>query len=398
MFKRLSSYGLYGSTYACVEYSDFEGIPVFHGLKSKRKKGSFEEFESSSFRDFSALIQWLGKQSSVVAVINTAQVLIKEVDGFAEFSEEVVTKAFPSIRLDEFYYQGAKSKSGFYVAVCRKNVVSQIIKKLADQKTQVVGFSLGFSSLNHLKDQFSDSLIVPSASGNVVMSSDGIETYNSNPQESRKLLIASNEIQSAHVLALSGLSNYVAFGKNSNFHSFVESLKSDFRNRQLFTKGWKFAAAFLFVLLLINALAFNNLYKQKQELTEQAKVVESQKDIYAKRKTELDSKESLISSIVSNTGSKASFYLNRIVATVPTTIKLSEYTFQPIEGSIRPDKEIKITPEIIRITGTAINADDFGNWITSLEQLTFTENVQVDSFSDENQRSNFTLTLKLSKK
>ncbi len=395
MIKQLGTYGLYGLKYACIEYSEFEGIPIYHGLKARRSNNRFNLLSSLSFDREDALFNWLSGQKHCVLVVNTSQVVIKHLPEEVSITEDSVLKAFPSIRLEDFYFEAVAAKKGFFIAICRKTAVNDIIKRLEDNKISVVGISLGFSSLVQLKSIFAEPLQIPSASGVVTIDQNGIEQYDSSSPESSTIKLQADELQSAHVVALSGLSNYVVNNHLSNLAEATSKLQTTFKKLQIFSKGWKLAGGFLFVLLLINALAFNNLYKKKQEFIEQAALVKSQQENYAVRKSSLEQKETLVKSILSNSGSKSSFYLNRIVATIPGHIQLSEFSFQPVVGSIRADKEIKVLQDLIQIEGTTNNPKQFGQWISDLETLDFIEYTQVDGFSDESRTSTFSLTLKL---
>ena len=227
------------------------------------------------------------------------------------------------------------------------------------------------------------------------MDIDGISGYESNPLESRIIQLQSDEIESSHALTLSGLSSYMVPVLNSNLKKLNETLRDENKNNRIFSISWKFAAAVLFLLLIVNALAFNNLYSKKQELTEQSELVKTQQESYTLRKSQLEKREALVGSILSNTGSKSSFYLNRIVATIPDHIQLSKFNFQPFEGSIRPDKEIKVLTGLIQMDGVSKDSDRFGSWIAQLEDLEFTTDVQVDGYSDDTRGSNFSITLTL---
>ena len=395
MLDQVAAYGLYGSTYACIEFSDFEGIPVYHSLKSKRSNGSFGDINSSSFKKLEQLTDWLGKQGHSVLIVNNAQVLIKHLPEVVEFSEDLVLKAFPGIRMDDFYYQAVEGNDGFFIAICRKSVVEAAIEELKKSKIHVVAVSLGFSGIAQLKKLFVEEVRIPSASGSVLMDIDGISGYESNPLESRIIQLQSDEIESSHALTLSGLSSYMVPVLNSNLKKLNETLRDENKNNRIFSISWKFAAAVLFLLLIVNALAFNNLYSKKQELTEQSELVKTQQESYTLRKSQLEKREALVGSILSNTGSKSSFYLNRIVATIPDHIQLSKFNFQPFEGSIRPDKEIKVLTGLIQMDGVSKDSDRFGSWIAQLEDLEFTTDVQVDGYSDDTRGSNFSITLTL---
>ncbi|MDC7996882.1 hypothetical protein [Gilvibacter sediminis] len=396
MIKGFRTYGLYGSKYACIEFSEFEGMPLYHALKADRRENWFTEIAASTLKSDEELTNWIGKQRHCTLVINTNQVLIKHLPKESSYSEDLILKAFPSIRLDDFYFDAVKGKSGFFIAICRKTAVEKIVASLNEKNINVVGVSLGFSSLSSIKSIFKEPHKIPCASGTVDIDDEGIVNYASVPQRSEKVKIQSDQIESAHLIALSALSNYLVDNPYTNLAKLAQSLKISFRGKQIFSRGWKIAGAFLFTLLLINAIVFNSLYAKKQMLTEQEQLIKTQQENYASRKSDLEQKEAIVKSILSNSGSKSSFYLNRIVATVPNHIQLIEFTYQPLVGSIRADKEINILGDHIYIHGTTNNPKKFAQWISDIEQLRFILTTQVDGFSDESRSSSiFSLTIKL---
>lgn len=394
MLEALKSYWQFGSRFISIEQTGVDNNTIYNIVTAKSKNGEFTQIESASCNILEEIRSFTGKAGHCFLTINTDKVLIKEIV-FEQEPEVALQKAFPSIKQTDFYYQVINEGDKCFVAICRKEYVKLQLELFAKAKWSVVGFTLGFSAVSLLTDELND-LSIPGSRQNIEIADNKVNVFGPGSNNSVKLQIADVHIDSKFVVALSGLSGYqvpyIGFG---NVGDSNHGLKKSHGEKRFFSNGIKVGAAILFLLLLINAAAFSYYYKKQQNLTEQAQLASSQKNLYTSKLEEVQKKEAMVANILDNTGSKSSLYINRIVNTLPESISLSNIKYQPIEGAIRVNREIEYFEKRMVLAGITNNNSEFSNWMNRLESLEFVDRVEVTGFGDNSGATSFELNVLL---
>ena len=102
----------------------------------------------------------------------------------------------------------------------------------------------------------------------------------------------------------------------------------------------------------------------------------------------------MVTDLLKSNGSKSAYYLNQIMRSLPETLLISDYTFQPLNTRIKPNKPIALSEHIIVISGRSNDSALFSKWISRLEHISWITSIDiVDYGSVSNTVSNFEIKI-----
>ncbi len=381
----IQSYWNYGTTFCSTEIASVSGEEKLFAVTAKKKKDEFKELDFIESSSFSELSTKLPKHQHAYLIVNTNKVLLKETS-FESNNKKVLSRAFPGLALSDFYYEILRTPAKCFIAVCRKDYIDAILKEAELQKIAIIGFSLGFSSISNLVPIIDEDEIYTSRHQFYIQNT-SIASFSEKTGSGHTYTIEDIHVSSNHLLALSGLFNYIKNEERlTNFNKENKHLKELQGQKAFFKKGLAAGIGILLVLLLINFLFFSSYYNRQQVLSQEVQLLQAQKETFAARINEIEAKEQVVTNILTSGNSKSSFYLNRIVAERPASILFSAIQFQPLGRAIRPDKKIEYEAGKITVAGESNDRTAFSKWIETLEQKDWIKAVTVISYGATNSR------------
>jgi hypothetical protein len=84
-------------------------------------------------------------------VVNTNQIIQKEVQGIDSSDEKLLHKAFPNTNWEEFYFEIWRLETKSIVAIGRKTYVEELLDNYHNQGISIAGISLGVCSITEIK-------------------------------------------------------------------------------------------------------------------------------------------------------------------------------------------------------------------------------------------------------
>jgi len=394
MLKNIKSYWSYGTTFCSIKVTSLNGEDAFYTVTAKKKKNEFEDFEFIKSISFEKLSKRITKHQHCYLTINTDKVLIKEIS-LEKDNHKAVSNAFPSLSLNEFYYEILNTGNKSIVAICRRNYVDQLVSEAELQKIEVLGFHLGFSCINKIAPLLKEEEIVTSRFRLNSLGNEIDSFIQEDNTSSKNYIVEDVQITSGYILPLSGMLSYISKGEgDNNFKDLVNNLKTRQEQKNLFRKGFVVGIGILLFSLLLNFFFFNSYYKELQSKQEEVQLLESQKETILAKTQELELKEKIVENVLNSTQSKSSFYINRITSELPSSILFSNIEYQPLEKAIRPDKEIEYKKDAINVSGESNDEPSFTIWIESLEKLEWTKKVTITHYGySKNNNSEFSINI-----
>lgn len=383
----LGTYWKYGKEFTSIEHCrKADGSDSIYTLTAIEKAGEFNIRKTFTDCSIDNIAKQLKKNQHCFLNITGSQVLIKSTIASGNESK-IISSAFPNIDTNEFYYQILRTSSQSFIAICRKDYVEETLNQYNKKNLEIVGFSLGFNSIQHLLSFFSEE-VIQLASYSLNTGEKEIIAFEKNEQDvqHKEYLIDETLVDSEFLLTLSGLFCYERFPEHitSNFQDKNGILKKSQHQKVFFRKGLLVGTGFLLTALLINFLLFTFYYSEFQTLNEEYQVELIQKQIVDEKVETISEKEKMVSKILNNTQSKSTFFLNRIVTSKPNSITLNEFTYQPIQGQVKERELIKLVQNQILISGESGDEQEFSSWLKSLEHITWIKQVQIANFSFKN--------------
>ena len=369
----------YGKKFCAVEHVSVNSQEQIHGLLLIKKKKELvidSSFEADTLVEIDGHIP---SKQHLFLVINTNKVLFKNLDEVLEPLKSV-QKAFPNLKLDDFYYETFTTIHKTFVAICRKEDVNTMLDSYKEKQFSVVGFSLGNLSISSLEN-FVNMKEINTSNAAIQFDDQKVLAITFSHSEKQNLNINGLEVTNTSVLSLAGILTYYTNQSKttSNFNELIHELHLKFKQQHIFNLGLKISLATIFVLLLFSFLLLTNYTSKIEDLTTTLTINKTQKASLLKLTKEVQKKEKLIQDF-SLASSKASWYLDQIGESVPPAINLSEIQWQPLSKSIKDDKIIETEQQNLVIKGATNSGDDFSQWLSLLEQLDWVDKVAINAY------------------
>lgn len=331
-------------------------------------------------------------------IINTNQVIHKEVTGIDPLDEKLLHKAFPNTNWEEFYFEIWRLKTKSIIAITRKSYLEEIVSNYENQKITIAGISLGICSIAEIinyteeTELFTNHQTVSKQEQNQIITS-------GSPDSAVSYTINDLQIENRQLLAFSGILRLIM---NTTFNTgsmitYSEELYDRYNQKVFFSKGLKIIVGVLLAILLINFMFFSHYYKLAQETSETLLVNKSStEDVNLIRKRVVE-KEEKVKNLVGKTTSQSSLIINEIAKKVPSSILLTELVFNPLEKKVKLDEPIVAHEKIITISGTTIANEAFTHWVEEIEKLNRVDKVLITHFG-KNEANETAFSIKLTLK
>lgn len=378
MIKNVQNNITYGKLFSAVEHIVTQQNPQINFLTFKRQKGEFVIEGEGNYSELIELSKFLKRGQHLFLIVNNEHVLSKSVNGKLD-NQKAVHSAFPNLNVDEFYYESYQNESDTLVSICRKDYVDKIIQEYQNNKINIIGFSLGNIIASHIlpyidKSEIQTSNALLSINNQKITDFKNIENIQEQSYDINGL-----KIKNSSILGLAGILSYYTNQSltQTNFSDKIALLQSNFKQKRIFDLSLKICLGFIFTLLLVNFLVFSNYQDKINVLTAEIAVNENSKEKFLDLKDKVDKKKKIVDEISNSTNSKVSSYLDKIGATVPKTVLLSQVHYQPLLKNIKKENKIKYDKDEIFVKGFASKGDDFSKWIASLEKEEWIQTITV---------------------
>jgi len=397
MIKKLLSYRPTKQDFLALEHSETNNALSILGVCIQLKKEELDVSQQFMVNTINDIGEYTKGSQKISLAITGDNILSKAIDSTAT-DTEILAEAFPNLNLTDFYYQILKTSTKSFVVVCRKEYVDGIIAEYQNAKIGITQVSLGNLKMAALLSYIQKEEVLNLTSKIQTRNQEIFAITTRSDQNKQQYDLEGISINDTHTLpvaiVLDSFSSETAISGNIDKKN--TSLKNANKEATFFTKTLQYGIGFLLISLLINFFVFNSKYKKWQGLQEEIQVYTSQNESIKKQQTIVATKEAIVTSILTTGFSKSSFYTDRIIQLLPTTVALSSCTYQPIEKSIRADKAIQLKKNVITITGESIDKLDFTNWLNAIEELDFVDTVTIINYGVvKNNTSSFEIIIDL---
>ncbi|WP_157972996.1 hypothetical protein [Aureibaculum luteum] len=390
------TYTKFGSLFCGVEHTSKDGKEAINGLLLKKKKGEFlveKTFISSAATD---LKDQLPKSQHFYLIVNTDQVLSKTLNGVYN-EQKAIAEAFPNLNSKDFYYEVYNTSTKSFIAISRKEYVDNLLNSYKKQEYNCIEFSLGNLAIAQLKD-IVDVNNLQTSNSRINFVENEIDAINSVTVVSEtEYNLNGLNLTNNSVLPLAGIISYYTQQSltDSNFLELSTTLFSDFKQQRIFKVGLTLGLTLLFVSLMISFLLFSSYNKEINAISSELELNKTYKNSLLQLTDDVNKKERLVTDF-SLSSSKVSWYLDQLGGKLPNSITLTELHYQPLQKSIKKEKQILLEENTILIKGESAINEDFSNWINILEKLDWIENVAIKHYgTDKKSTAAFEIELKL---
>ena len=365
---------------AGVELFISESGLMFSVSVLEKKAGKIHLLSGYDNLDVEQFKQKVDKNIPLYISIDGKGVLHKSVVYTEEEANSVLLgKVLPGADENNFYVQGT---GGAFVSVVRRDILDSVLSELKSLGYYFVGAALGPFAVDKVAALIEEKTINTSAYTLKIGEGKIVSFAKKEVGSGLKVNIGGEQIAEVDVLSfVSGLVYFVS--EDSFFASdFLSEAKNEFKEKRKFSVLGVGIMAFFFVLLFVNYLVYDSLKSSNSDLQAQFNL---QSESFKKSevlKTELNAKKALKEKLGVNGVTKISYYLDRIAATVPPQIELTEMTVNPVEKKIKPEKEIEYEVSHIVIAGKCKKSIYYNEWKQKLAKMDWVSNISVVNYID----------------
>tara|TARA_R110000796_G_scaffold114842_2_gene226775 strand:+ start:303 stop:1505 length:1203 start_codon:yes stop_codon:yes gene_type:complete len=398
MLDRILNYLNFGNRYCGIEHYSNNGRDVLQLCLLKQSKKELNIKLATKVETIEEASKKLSKNQHVVLVINTDKVLSKTIESEQNDALKNVYKAFPNINLDDFYFEVLSEDNTHFISLSRIDYIESILKDYLEHNIHIIDISFGNTIISTVKSFIESSTIYTSNAITTVKDSyivqikkDEIEPHNYDVNGST---VSNDQILSFSGALQSLLKNSVT---KTNIENKKISLTNDFKHVRFFSQFLKFGGLFVLTLLLANFFFFHHYFNKVNDLKQVSEINQSTKGQILDLDETVSKKQKMVDDLLKSNGSKSSFYTNSIIHSLPKSVLLSEFNYQPLLKRIKADKTVELERNSISILGASSNSDTFSNWIAYLEREDFINRVEIiDYGSATTNVSDFSIKIILS--
>jgi hypothetical protein len=302
----------------------------------------------------------------------------------------LVQQVFPNGQPNDFFIQSQEISTGQrIISLIRKNAIAEIINDFRAKGYAIYNVFLGPFSMNCLWssfDQQQDTYVIENYT--ILRNKDSImqlDIVTEKPVQ-YKYSIGNEEIDSVSLIPYS---NAVSFILKSELGLFIsadicQSHKEQFIYKRVFQATAIGLLALLFIILLVNFLLFDKFNKEYVRANMKFKADLELVNRLDSIKAELKYKEMLVEENGLMTGTRYSFYANRIAALVPDQIVLTKLEINPALTKPNVEKELDFNRNIIIIKGKCLSGFILDEWMETIKTEQWVKRMEVLQYQQEN--------------
>nr|WP_315202922.1 hypothetical protein [uncultured Flavobacterium sp.] len=372
---------LLGKQYIGIERFSLNSEEKMAVLLVEKKKGELTIIKKDKISYSETLPEKWDKKLPFFLIVNTNQVIQKEVDGIDSSDEKLLHKAFPNTNWDEFYFEIWRLKTKSLAAISRKKYVEELLSNYSKQGISVAGISLGICSISEIMN-YSEEKQLSTNHQTVTWKEEGPIVKLNTATLKSNFNINGLTVQNSHLLTFAGILRLIlnSTANTGNLINLSNQLYEDYNQNSFFSKGIKLMIGILLTILLINFLTFSHYFRLAEETSESLLLSKSSLEEVVKTKQRIQAKEQKVKNVAAMTSSQSSFVINEITKNIPHSILLTELVYHPLEKKIKAEEPILAQEKTITLSGTTISNTAFTHWVEEMEQLKWMNQVVITHF------------------
>jgi hypothetical protein len=378
MLNNFWKYLLYRKHFCGIEHTSKSSIePIIISIlkKSKKELNLDATYKVKSIEEVS---KKLSKNQSAILIVNDKNTLSKTIENDQNDPQKLVYKAFPNINLEDFYFEVVSETKSSFISICRKRYVDELITTYSNKKINIIDFSLGNSLVSTIKSFVNEEHIRTSNAIIKIKNQQIAEIDKANFQP-EVYNINGLKVFNQELLSFSGALQKVLNSDITitNYKDISDSLLTKFKHIQFFNQFLKFSGLLILAVLLINFYFFNHYFNQVNELRQISQINESTKQQIVALDESVTKKQKMVNDLLKSSGSKTSYFVNVIMHSLPETLLISEFNYQPLIKRVKTDKPIELNEDTIMMSGSSSDSNLFSKWINQLEQFPWIRKIEI---------------------
>ncbi len=350
------------------------------------------------------------KHLPVALVLDGKGILHKPLAGSSDEASpgQLLNQVMPGASLDDFCVQQTKGAEHVYLSLLRYQLLDEVLSSLEGSGYSVTTLSFGPFAGAHLAgsllapEQGSAPTKVPVHGKSITLRAGKVLSL-SPPEEDEQVHsfaigdeTVPAKLLSAYGMALEGLLHY-GLAPRAESARVAKAGEAWQGNQRLKRTAAAILCAF-FTVLLINFFAFSYYTGELAALEQQAALLDPARKQTQKLAAELTQKETFLRQRGWLSVSKASYYADRLAATVPKGIRLREISVYPVdEKRSREEKRTVINPQVLLVRGVCNEPRILDQWLSAVSGLEWAQQLSPPDyrFGERDGRGQFSIQIYL---
>lgn len=365
-------------------------IPMYNVLIIDKKSDALSIETSFSTEDFNVVKNKVNTSVPLLLNFYGKGIINKQVSAKGNYLKEVLFNA----SIDDFYIYELHQSQQNFISIVRKDVLEKFFALFLENKYLVVDYSIGPFVGVLFKGLSNESSII---SADYELSFD--ENYLIGTQKldaiTKEYVLGEERISNTQVPLFSTLLHYLYPSDDFSYEAeFLKQNKKENLLKKTFNTvatvlGIFFLSALLISYLLLNYyndkyVSYESQLYNLNDTYNQVKKLENEKQ----NKTKILQESGILSQ------NFLSFYMYRIVNSIPNNVGLNSLKVNPTQKKIKNFEKIVFETNTIIINGNSSSSMPINSWVKELKKEKWISKIEILDFSkSRNKKSEFTLKI-----
>ncbi|MFO0355311.1 MAG: hypothetical protein ACK50A_00035 [Sphingobacteriaceae bacterium] len=370
-----------------VEAISDELATTYHYTVLKSKGSKLEIAFKGSVKDLVELPkQVLKGKIPIVLVINGKGVIIKKVDQTEQDDqtiEQTVEQNLPAINKEDFYVQVFKQQNSAFIALCRKELVDHFISEFSIHKYELAGLLIGVPALIGLQPLWDSFNTIKTSLYDIELSNGSIDKISIGVGGDHTLSIDGLTLHKENVLGFAAGLSYLMQNKvAANVNASLEDVSIKHTEKNKLKLIAVVSVSIAFVVALTNVIFYTGYFEKNNTLETELSLYQSKYDEVNKLLSDYQSKKDLIEDVGIFNKNKISEYADKIAASIPEEVTLTQMYFNPQKEDIESeDSLVCFEAKNLRISGNCNKSLVINEWLNVLKMQDYIKDVSLLRFT-----------------
>lgn len=364
--------------------------PIYNVLIVDKKSDALSVETSFSTEDFNVVKDKVNTSVPLLLNFYGKGIINKQVSAKGNYLKEVLFNA----SIDDFYIYELHQNQQNFISIVRKDVLEKFFALFLENKYLVVDYSIG-PFVGVLFKGLSNTSSIISADYELSFENDYLIETQKLDTITKEYILGEEEINNIQVPLFSTLLHYLYPSDDFSYDAeFLKENKKENVLKKAFNTvatvlGIFFLSALLISYLLLNYyndkyVSYESQLYNLNDTYNQVKKLENEKE----NKTKILQESGILNQ------NFLSFYMYRIVNSIPDNVGLNSLKVNPAQKKIKNFEKIIFETNTIIINGNSSSSMPINSWVKELKKENWISKIEILDFSkSRNKKSEFTLKI-----
>jgi hypothetical protein len=334
------------------------------------------------------LVIHFGKYTPMRLHVIGSGVLTRLTDNVQGYKEQLLVNGDK----DDFYFTTYHDDTKILVSFFRKNLIETVVHHLLEQKIFLLSITSGIVPIVLCAGK--DELIT--FDYNLQILDGNLVKLERNEKSVERTILSGVFYQYSEILAQS--LTLISTQSEANFQQGLSTELTTQNNDEYiqYNQFRFFGVSVVFIILVTllgNYFYLNYLNQEIADLEVDLTLHNDNLSLLEKLKQEQTRKEMLVENSGVFQKYFLTFYLDKLIGTVPTTISLQESSLFPVKEALKEKQKVEIDNHTLTLIGTTPTSEILEEWMNKMNRFSWVKSVELINYLKENKEASFKLLI-----